>query len=492
MRVRLLIKQLLINRKWWCVICAAIVPFSFTNETRASDQQSVKEADQVQDEVQEVFNYELDNGLKLLVKPDHRAPVVVSQIWYRIGSSFELTGSTGVSHVLEHMMFKGTDRFGPGELSDLVARYGGSENAFTGRDYTGYYQSWEKSRLPLSFAIEANRMTKLSMDSKQFAKEVKVVMEERRQRTEDSPIGTAYERFNAAAFVSSPYQNPIIGWMHDLKRLTLDFTQQWYQQWYAPNNSTVVVVGDVNPEDVFELAKIHFGDIPAKSIPLLPLYDEMPPKGEKRIVVKEKVEVPQLMMGFLAPSIATAKDKEDVFALSMLLNLLDGGLSARFETHLVRGQEIASSIGSSYDPTARGDVLFTIAATPVKGKTLEQLEQAIFTEIEKILESPPSEAEMARTLAQIRAAEVFAQDSIFQQASMLGELSVIDQDWRLARDWDKYLSSVTPSQVQAVARHYLNRERLTIAEIVPESALKPALEPKQTQSKAQATTLEAL
>lgn len=422
-----------------------------------------------QNEKQSVHEYTLDNGMQLLVKPDHRAPIVVSQIWYKIGSSFEITGATGVSHVLEHMMFKGTDRFEAGEMSDLVARYGGSENAFTGRDYTGYYQVWEKSRLPASFAIEANRMQNLLLDPEQFAKEVKVVMEERRLRTDDSPVGTAYERFFAAAYVSSPYQGPVIGWMHDLSQLTLEFTQQWYEQWYAPNNSVLVVAGDVQPEEVFELAKKYFGDIPSKTLPKLPVYDEVPPKGVKRLVVEDKVEVPQLMMGFLVPSLATAENREEIFALSMLQQVLDGGLSARFETELVRGQQVAASVGAGYNPLARGDVLFSIMGAPTKNETLASLEAAIVAEIKKIQQEPPSKLEMDRALAQMKASDIFEQDSVYAQADILGRLAVIDLDWRLADQWFDFMSSVTPEQVQQVAQKYLIEKRLTVLNLVPQS-----------------------
>lgn len=416
----------------------------------------------------DVVEHTLQNGLTILMKEDHRAPIVVSQIWYRIGSSFELTGATGVSHVLEHMMFKGTDRFGAGEISDLVARYGGSENAFTGRDYTGYYQSWEKSRLPLSFAIESNRMEHLALDPDEFKKEKSVVMEERRLRTDDSPIGTAFERLYATAFVSSPYQSPIIGWMHDLEQLSLELTQQWYDRWYAPNNATVVVVGDIKPHDVIALAEKYFGAIPSKPLPLLPLYKEMPSVGEKRIVVKDNLDVPQLMMGFTVPSIKTAHDQEEVFALMLLMQLLDGGLSARFETNLVRERELAASIGTSYDPLARGDVLFLIVGSPAQGKTLDALEAGIFEQIELMASEGPTEEEVKRAIAQMTASEIFSQDSIFNQADLLGRLAVIDVDWRLSQSWIERISAVDNASVKKVVEKYLQRDRLTLVTLVPE------------------------
>ena len=207
-----------------------------------------------------VHEYQLANGLKILVKEDHRAPVVVSQIWYKVGSSYEHSGSTGVAHVLEHMMFKGTKKHGPNEFSKIISANGGRENAFTGQDYTAYFQQLEKSRLPISFELEADRMANLNLRAEDFEKEVKVVMEERRMRTEDNPQALTYEQFAATAFVSSPYHHPIIGWMDDLEHMDVNDMRSWYKHWYAPNNATLVVAGDVDPDAVFELAKKYFGD----------------------------------------------------------------------------------------------------------------------------------------------------------------------------------------------------------------------------------------
>ena len=192
-----------------------------------------------------VTEYRLDNGLKLLVKEDHRAPVVVSQVWYKVGASYEHDGITGVSHVLEHMMFKGTDAHPPGEFSRIISENGGRENAFTSKDYTAYFQRLEKSRLAVSFELEADRMRNLHLQDKEFQKEINVVMEERRLRTEDKPTALTYEQFIAAAFVSGSVRIPTIGWMNDLENMELEDLQRWYQRWYAPNNAIVVVVGDV-------------------------------------------------------------------------------------------------------------------------------------------------------------------------------------------------------------------------------------------------------
>jgi zinc protease len=232
-----------------------------------------------------VNEYRLDNGLKLVVKEDHRAPVVVSQVWYRVGASYEHDGITGVSHVLEHMMFKGTDAHPPGEFSRIISENGGRENAFTSKDYTAYFQRLEKSRLAISFELEADRMRNLHLQDKEFQKEINVVMEERRLRTEDKPTALTYEQFIASAFTSSSVRIPTIGWMNDLENMELGDLQAWYQRWYAPNNATVVVVGDVEPKAVLALAKKYFG--PLKSETIIPPKPrlEPPQKGKRYITV---------------------------------------------------------------------------------------------------------------------------------------------------------------------------------------------------------------
>ena len=233
-----------------------------------------------------VHEYQLDNGLKLIVKEDHRAPVVVSQVWYRVGASYEHDGITGVSHVLEHMMFKGTDAHPPGEFTRIISENGGSENAFTSKDYTAYFQRLEKSRLPISFELEADRMRHLHLQDEEFQKEINVVMEERRLRTDDKPTALTYEQFMATAFLSSSVRIPTIGWMSDLENMQLNDLQQWYERWYAPNNAIVVVVGDVEPEAVLKQVKKYFGPLkPEEIVPVKP-RTEPPQKGRRHITVR--------------------------------------------------------------------------------------------------------------------------------------------------------------------------------------------------------------
>ena len=204
-----------------------------------------------------VTEFTLDNQMKVLVKQDNRAPVVVHQVWYRVGSHFEHSGKTGISHILEHMMFKGTKNLKPGEFSKIVSKMGGSENAFTSTDFTAYYQVVGKQHLSEVMRLESDRMRNIILTDEEFIKERDVVTEERRWRTEDKPSGKLYEQFKATAFMSSPAHHPVIGWMSDIRSWTAEDARNWYQQWYAPNNANLVVVGDVDHQDVYDLAKKH-------------------------------------------------------------------------------------------------------------------------------------------------------------------------------------------------------------------------------------------
>ncbi len=423
-----------------------------------------------------VHEYKLDNGLKLIVKEDHRAPVMVSQVWYKVGSSYEHDGITGVSHVLEHMMFKGTEAYPSGQFSQIISENGGSENAFTSRDYTAYFQTMEATRLPVSFELEADRMRNLMLPKEEFLKEVQVVMEERRMRTEDNPQALTYEQFNAAAYASSPYRIPVIGWMDDLENMDIDDLRVWYEKWYAPNNATVVVVGDVDPEDVYRQAKKHFGSLqPSEVAPPKPRV-EIEQLGRKRIEVAAPAKLPYLMMGYKAPVILTTDEDWEPYALEVLANVLDGGSSSRLASELVRGSEVAVSAGAGYDAFDRMEGLFLFSGTPSSGHSVEALEAALREQVKKLQDEQVSQAELDRVKAQMRAEKVYEQDSIFYQGMQIGILETIGLDWKAA---DKYLpgiEAVTAEQVQAVAKKYLVDERLTVAQLVPQP-----IDPNKTQ-----------
>lgn len=418
----------------------------------------------------------LDNGLHVVVKEDHRAPVVVSQIWYKVGASDEPDGLTGISHVLEHMMFKGTSAHPAGEFSRIIADNGGRENAFTGSDYTAYFQQLEKSRLPIAFELEADRMQNLLLDEKEYAKEIRVVMEERRLRTDDQPEALAYERFMATAFTTHSYRNPVVGWMPDLEKLTVADVRNWYRRWYVPNNATLVVVGDVKPRDVFAKAREYFGKVPARKPERTRVPTEPAQTGARRSTVKVPAEVPSLLMGFHVPAFSAGSDWEP-YALLVLSGVLDGGGSSRFERELVRGSQIAAAADVSYSPTARFPVLFVMTATPSRGRTPAELETAIRAQIRRAQDEPVAPAELERVKAQVAASNVYARDSVFYQAMQMGMLETVGLDWRLLDHYVERVRAVTAEQVQTVAKKYLTDTNMTVTVLEPQPGKAPPRAP---------------
>lgn len=416
--------------------------------------------------------YQLDNGLKLIVKEDHRSPVVVSQVWYRAGALDEVNGKTGVAHVLEHMMFKGTKKIPAGQFSRLIAAAGGKENAFTGMDYTCYFQQLEKSHLPLSFKLEADRMAHLVMSKEEFAKEIKVVMEERRWRTEDKPQSKVNEQFQASAFTAHPYGRPVVGFMNDLENMTAADAQEWYDNWYAPNNATVVVVGDVKAAEVLALAKQYFGPLKPKVLPVRKPQVEPEQIGVRRAVIKAPGKLPYLAMGFHTPTLQsepTPENEWEPYALDVLAGVLSGNASARLNQKLVRETAIAVDVGAGYNSTARGRLsLFELAGTPSQGKTVQALEQALLAEINKIKNDGVTQSELDRVKAAVIAADVYERDSMFYQAMQIGQLETMGYDWRLAKEYPEKLKAITSEQIQAVAKKYLIEDNMTVVTLSPQ------------------------
>ena len=418
--------------------------------------------------------YQLANGLKLIVKEDHRAPIFVSQLWYRIGSSNESAGQTGVSHVLEHMMFKGTTKTKAGEFAELITRYGGTHNAFTTRDHTGYYQVMPNDRLELILELEADRMKNLRIDEEEFQRELNVVMEERRQRTDDRPTSLAFEHFTAVAFAGTGYSHPVIGWMKDIEGLTAEQAMDWYKLWYAPNNATLVLVGDLNPAQVFEQVKRQFGSIPRSALPQSkPITGLGYRSGQRRIEMQLKIRMPHLYLGFRVPNVITAEHSWEPYALEMLIGVLDGGFSARIEKELVRGSEIASSAGAHYSLYSRGDSLLMITGIPnqQKGFSLDDLEAALLKQLNQFKTGLVSEDELKRVRAQLISQRVFSQDSITAQANRIGRIESLGRSWRTLEDETAQLQAVTAEQIQQVAQKYLSADAITAARLLP---IKPA------------------
>lgn len=411
----------------------------------------------------------LDNGMKVLVKQDSRAPVVVAQVWYRIGSSYEPDGITGVSHVLEHMMFKGTSKYPKGEFNRIIAENGGNDNAFTGRDYTAYFQTLEKSRLAVSMELESDRMRGILLDKDEFAKELNVVIEERRLRTEDKAESKVYEKFNEVAFPGHPYGRPVIGWMRDLEKLKVEDLHKWYQRYYSPANAVLVVVGDVEPSEVIDMAKKYYGSLKSTEVEAPEKHKVADQNTTKRITVKAPANVPYVIIGFHVPAVVDKPENDwEPYALEVMSAILDGGSAARFSDQLVRGQQVATAVSTSYDPFARLAGYFLIDGNPARERNVEQLEKAVLEQLKMLQENPVSETELRRVKAQIIASNVYERDSVFYQAMKLGLMETTLNNWRLSETHNERLQAVTAEQVKYVASKYFLPENMTVAVLDPQ------------------------
>jgi len=411
----------------------------------------------------------LENGLRVIVEENHRAPVVVSQLWYRVGAVDEPDGKTGMSHMLEHMMFKGTARHPVGEFSRILAENGADENAFTTRDFTSYFQSLERSRLSVAFELEADRMTGLQFDPKEYARELEVVKEERRLRTEDEPESLTYERFAATAFGHHPYGRPVVGWMDDLVRLRMEDVADWYHRWYAPDNALLVVVGDVHAPAVFDLARRYFGPLPAKRSARPALPPEPAQTSPRTVTVRAPARVPYLVLGFHTPVLGEpGVEPWEPWALAVAAGILGGGKSARLQTRLVRQERLAADVGTDYSMLGREPFLFVIEANPAEGVSTDKLRAAIVAEVNALAAQPPADDELARVRAQIAASSVYERDSLFYEALKIGQLASLGLDPRLASESVERVRAVTAGQVQAVVRRYLRPEAMTAAVLEPQ------------------------
>lgn len=414
-----------------------------------------------------VHHFTLDNGLKILVKEDHRAPVAVTMIWYNVGSADEPGGITGVSHALEHIMFKGTTQYPLGSFSKTIAAVGGQENAFTNYDYTAYFEKIAASQLPISFELEADRMQNLLLDKEEFAKEMSVIREERRLRTDDNPQALAFERYLAAAHLADPYHHPVIGWMDDLLQMNVGDVRAWYQSFYAPNNATLVVVGDVDATKVHALAKVYFGNIPRRPDFIRKHQTEPPALGFKSIEIHAPAKLPMLMFGFTVPSAKTASQPWEPFALEIIAGLLDNGESSRFAKNLVRGRQVANSVEAYYNLYSRYQTQFIFFGTPSQTHTLKELKTAILNETNHLKNELISETELKRAKTQIIAQKTFEKDSILGQAMELGLLETLGLGWEAADAYQENINAITPAQIQDAARRYFIDNTMTEAQLFP-------------------------
>ncbi len=414
------------------------------------------------------YEKQLGNGMRIIVKEDHRAPSVVHMVWYRAGAMDEFDGYSGLAHALEHMMFKGTKKLKPGEFNKRVAEAGGRDNAFTSLDYTAYFQIVPKGALPEMMALEADRMANLVLTEKEFASEIKVVMEERRLRTEDNPQALVYEALNSAAFKAHPYRRPIIGWMDDLEHMTWQDARDWYRHWYAPNNAYLLVVGDVDHREVFRLAEKTYGPIKARPLPVRKPQNEPEQAGVKRLTVKAPAKLPYLAMAWKTPKLQDVDRDREPYALEVLSALLDGHEAARLPRNLVREQKIAQSAGSHYDGTVRGESTFLMAGQPAEGRTVAELEAALRGEIRRVQNEGVAEEELVRVKNQLVAAQVYKRDSMMAQAMEIGGMEAAGFHWRDVDKVVEKLRTVTADEVRAVAQKYFKDDTLTVAVLDPQ------------------------
>ena len=420
----------------------------------------------------EAQEFTLKNGMTLIVKVDPRAPTAVHMLWVRVGSMDEVDGVSGVAHVLEHMLFKGTAKVKQGEFSRRVAALGGRENAFTNKDYTGYYQQIPAKRLAEVMALEADRFANNQWPDIEFTKEIEVVKEERRMRTEDSPRMLMYEQLYATQFVASPYRRPVIGWMNDLDAMTPQDARDFYRRWYVHANAAIVVVGDVDVTEVKRLAESTYGQIPPGVVPARKPREEPVQTGTRRVLVKAPADQAYLALSWKVPNFSgfeATDDNRDALALTLLAAVLDGYNGARLDRALAQGEgRLADRAGASNTMSGRGPQVFMLDAVPAKGKTPEQLEAALRAQITKIAKEGVSEAEMRRVKAQWMASNVYQRDSIFNQARELGGSWIEGMPLDSAERLMESLNTITPAHVQTVAAKYFGDDTLTVATLLPQ------------------------
>ena len=407
--------------------------------------------------------YILSNGMKVLLVEVPKAPVATVQVWYKVGSRNEVMGRAGLSHMLEHMMFKGTARYPKGSFSRIIRKNGGIDNAFTGQDFTAYFENVAADRVGLALELEADRMQGLILDNSEFQTERDVVKEERRLRSEDDPQGALVEALFAQAFFSHPYHWPVIGWFADLDAMSLEDLQRHYDTFYSPNNATLVIVGDIKAESLLPTIKRLFEPIPRGPFPKQTLTPEPEQRGERRFLLKREAQVPFVMMGFRVPNYSN----EDSYALDILESILSHGKSSRLYQSLVYDQKNSLAVGAEYSVLQTDPGLFYFYSLVNPGAKVEGVEEAIQREILRLQNEPPSEQELLRAKNQVEAARVFEQDSNFRHAMLMGQAESVGAGWRRIDQFGERIRAVTAKDIQRVAKQYLIQDNRTVGILVP-------------------------
>jgi zinc protease len=404
----------------------------------------------------------LPNGLKILLLEDHKAPVAVLQVWYRVGSRNERLGKTGLSHLLEHVMFKGTKKVGPEEYSKIIQRNGGNDNAFTSEDYTTYFAIIASDRLPVVIDLESDRMQNLAFEDAQFTPELHVVMEERRLRTDNNPISALFEQISAVAYAAHPYQWPIIGWMNDLRQATRQDAMDYYHTYYTPGNAVVVCVGDFSAGNLRAQLEKAFGPLPAGDAPPPVRAVEPEQQGENRTVLKREAELPFVALAYHVPNLKS----KDGYALEVLSAILAGGKSARLYQRLVYEKRLARDVGASYDLTSIDPGLFVVYGQPLPGKTAKTVEAELLSQLESLKRTAVSKRELMKATNGLEAGFVMAQDSLFYQGMLLGQYEMAG-DWHAIDNYLPGVRAVSADDIMRVASFYFTASNRTVGTLEP-------------------------
>ena len=406
----------------------------------------------------------LENGLKVILVEEHKAPVVTIQIWYRAGSRNEVTGKTGLAHLTEHMMFKGTPKYGKGEFSRMIAKVGGTENAFTSKDYTAYFENLSTDQIGLALNLESDRMTNLLLDTKEFQLEREVVKEERRLRTDDDPQSLVVEYLYAMAYLVHPYHAPTLGWMTDLNSLERNDVTAFYKRYYSTNNAILVIVGDINPETLLPKIQQTFGRVP-KGFPVPPFHIVEPEQnGERRFVIKKEAQLPFVFAGYPVPNFS----HPDNYALGVLANILFTGKSSRLYRSLVYEQKLALDVGGEYPNLSASPDLFYFYGIPQPGQSAEDLEKAMYAEIQKVASESISDPELQKAKNQIEAGFIMGQDSNFFQAMQIGSAEAVGAGYDYQESYVENIRKVTKEDVMRVAKTYLIEDHRTVGILIPQ------------------------
>jgi zinc protease len=414
----------------------------------------------------------LPNGLKVILLENHRVPLITFQAWYRVGSRNESWGKTGLSHMIEHMMFKGTKKVGPEEFSRIIQENGGNNNAFTSRNFTAYFENISSDRARVPINLESDRMQNLILREEDFRTERMVVMEERRLRTDNDPISYLEEQVDATAFQTSPYHWPVIGWMEDIKRFTLEDVKAYHQIYYNPVNAFLVVVGDFKKDDMLQMLRDAFGQIPKGRLPVQEKDKDPVQTGERRVIVKKEAQLPFIYMGYHIPNLTSP----DSYVLEVIAEILSGGKSSRFYKNLIHDRQLALDADADNSLLSRDPSLFTLSVQPLPDKDMAEIEKALDQEIERLKKEPVDDQELQKAKNRIEADFVYAQDSLFYQGMLIAEYE-ISSSWKAIDDYIPSIRKVSSEDILRVAKRYLNPDNRTVGILIPLPSQKGQLKP---------------